>query len=366
MDGIDLADYPNGVYTNIYRLQNNTAGQVIFEDAFYGCENLKIGCFVLSTSRPVNMQRTFYNCQQLTYEEGTNKIFIDIETFTHVNLRETFYGTIRMKCIPEIYLSNQISIKISEDPLEFLEYEGSVDLTRTFAYSGIEQCKREKLPMTRFEELRPLHLDDLKDMSRYSFIYLMHYPADMTQTFYHCNYLQETVWLTIGSGDIKVLNMTQTFAECDHLQRVRGFFFKGKLTINMNNTFKDCKRLLKLHPITLDKDCILNMYSTFENCTALADIDEFFTEITDTESNEKGLYGIRGKVNLTSTFKNCLGLREVTLDATKLNSVSNIFIGCTNLKKVTFLNPSPVQMVAFTHYALDNSTLSYQIEFKNT
>ena len=363
--GIDLTDYPNGISTDIYKIKDKTAGIVIFEDAFYDCENLQIGCFRISTYRPLNMQRTFYNCKHLTYVEGTNTIFIDLEAVTNSNLKEAFYGTIRMKCIPEIFISNRISVKISDNPLQYIQYVGNIDLTRTFAYSGIEQCRREKLPMTRFEELRPLHLDDLKDMSKYSFLYIMHHSIDMTQTFYHCNYLQETVWITIGSGDNKVLNMTQTFAECDHLQRVRGLFFKGKLTINMISTFKDCQHLLKLHPITLDKDCILNMNSTFENCTSLADIDEFFTEITDTDSNERGLYGIRGKINLNSTFKDCLGLKEVTLDATKLNTVSNIFSGCTNLRKVTFLNPSPVQMVSFTHYSLDNSTLTYQIEFKN-
>ena len=124
----------------------------------------------------------------------------------------------------------------------------------------------------------------------------------------------------------------------------------------MDRTYKGCKALNTAFQIDLDGHAVVKMNNTFEGCTSLKTLYDVFSK--SKPGNDVVYY-------LKETFKDCTSLKDLVIDASNIYSIDGIFIGCTELNSVTFVNPNSVIESKLTHKVLDDNSLYYRISIYN-
>ena len=121
----------------------------------------------------------------------------------------------------------------------------------------------------------------------------------------------------------------------------------------MQNTYSGCSKLKRVQGFNKVLNSVVKMQGTYSGCSRLEEVKDFMPTGT----------GSKSKFYLDETFKDCVSLTEITLNANVIESMDDIFVGCTGLAKVTFANADSEFIKSATHATLDGDTLSYQIEF---
>ena len=327
--------------------------KVSFVETFCNCIRVNIGIFKIITPRQLDLTKTFYKCKTLTYDSESERMLIATTRPVNVNLTETFYEDTSLTAIPQLlFYSGDVAHpnSITSRTLP------TINLTKTFAYSGITEYKRESLPPKVIRPIREVSQEEKEDEANYSPFQIFGHNATFDSTFSHCKKLTQSVWMTFGSGKDRgsIINLTKTFEYCENLAKIDGLFVKGYTTVNMNQTYLNCENLTKLQPIFSEENTVINLIKTFENCTKLVDIDNIFA-------------GTNGTINMNRTYLNCTNLVDVMIDLTNVKNIVSIFEGCTSLQKVTFLNATNIQRTQLESSSLNISLLGksgLEIKFK--
>lgn len=349
--GIDKGEQYENTLTaseveDYFKTKTKQQGKVSFKQTFANCYRMSyLGIFRIVTDRELDLTETFSNCKLLNYEENSERFLVETTAPANVNLTRTFYGTSSLEYVPTFLFTNDLESQASGP--------ATINMDQTFMHSGISYHKYSTLPRRSVKPTREVTSEDMKLKSNYSIFHFVESNVSMKETFSHCDKLSENIWIVASCSEkYKVsIDMLSTFSNCKNLKDARGLYFKGHISANLSSTFASCEKLLKLHPITLDENATLSLTSTFTNCSMLTDIDNFLNEV-------------KGTVKMIRTFTNCTNLTYVTLDISHVSTIEEIFVGCTGLQRVTFVNATPAQMVQLTHAKLDNNTLSYEIKFK--
>lgn len=164
--------------------------------------------------------------------------------------------------------------------------------------------------------------------------------TNLPRTFTNCKSLKE---VTIPAS---VTNLSRTFEGCTGLKTV--VFEEGSKLEFIEDAFFSCT---SLENITLPEG-LKEVWGGFVGCTALKTvaIPDSVTVLSDSFASCTSLetvnFGKKSKVtNMSKAFYGCTSLKEITIPK-NVNSYEfgtyghyNILGGCSNLEKVTFLNP---------------------------
>jgi len=161
------------------------------------------------------------------------------------------------------------------------------------------------------------------------------------------------------SNSSNITSLNNVFSSCYNLQTINGLNFASPLITNYNGTFNGCYSLLSLPPINVTNVTTLN--STFQGCSLLTSI-KFIGNTSNVGSFQSTFSGCVNLVDIPKeldcrsananafiqTFTNCRQLREapVFLNTSNVTSVSRMFDGCYQLKKVYLFDTSGCSVFA--------------------
>lgn len=320
----------------VYFKDDNT--DKVFTEAFYNCLSLNdmsngsLSEYTTSKGK-VYMERMFYNCVSLS------KAFNYIRTFADLDLTEAFYNCISLTESPKIeVMYGNMSLSNAFEETKSLKYLPSLvfptDLpTESYTVNMTEAFKKSGLANS-----------STSAGSGYSFGKVK---VILDRAFELCQNITRGIVINTNSTE---LWMTETYK--DTLITLTSIFTaKGTSVVHLDATYKGTP-IVKVDDVHAQDNSIIYMNNTYEDCVGLTVIND----ILDAQ-----LPGFFNEYHLVDTFKNCSNLTTVTLDASAIKTITNVFEGCTKLTDVYFKNVTTSLIASLTHANLDGSTLSYNI-----
>ena len=229
---------------------------------FESCLNLsfiKLGNN-LNTSNITNMQKMFYDCQNLENIDNIIKFF---NTKNVKNMSYMFYGCQKLKKI-NLRFDNFITSNV-------------IDMSKMFF-----RCKN-------------LYKIDLNEN------FITKNVKNMNQMFSYCNNLTELDLSMFNTENVE--NMAEMFSFCTNLLKIKTSKFNIKKVDNMNKMFYNCNNLLTVELDFGESEINIDMNNIFTNCFNMHFIN---------------LYSLDSKkiknLNNTSLFKNCINLLGIYLN----------------------------------------------------
>lgn len=292
-----------------------SAGDLSLDNIFADCTALVNGLNYVYTPQNLSMKKAFYNCKSL---QATPVIR---SRYGNMRLDNAFEGCSALTYLPQIvFATTDPTKKLTDEDLIPL-----INLNNTF-----KNCSRMR-PIT--EEGKGFYFNG----------------ADvfMNNTFEGCDLFSRGVSI-IAEGQTSII-MDHTYKDCKILHRSGEVYINNLSELYMNSTFADLTSLQALDTVCLKGLAHAYLNNTFENCINLIDINKLL-DSTD------------GYYHLSETFKGCTSLTTATINMDRVNEISNIFIGCTGLETVRFINVTDKKKSWLTHENLDGETaLSYEI-----
>lgn len=296
---------------------DTSLGDVILDQAFYSCTALTKGPIYIRAMKYISMQQAFYGCRSLITPPKIDSMYGDL------NLDEAFRFCSNLQILPSIYFP------VSQNP--------SVKMAQVYMRSTFADCLK------------------LVDVKTNGDLIMNSVEVHMINTFQGCLSLVQTPRMQVKSSSVVV--MDSTYSGCKALTTVNEIELDKASILYLDKTYKGCQSLKTAYAVyTYDKATVY-MTNTFEGCTSLNLVSALITENLDA-SEDKSYY-------LKETFKDCTSLKSISLQASTIKSIDNIFSGCTSLQTVTFVKPNATIEPLLTHANLDNNTLSYEIKIEN-
>ena len=293
---------------------STSAGDLSLDSIFADCTALIKGLDYVYTPQNLSMKKAFYNCKNL---QATPVIR---SRYGNMRLDNAFEGCSALTYLPQIVFATIDPTKKLDDA----DLIPTINLTETF-----KNCSRMR-PIT--EEGKGFYFNGAA--------------VFMNNTFEGCDLFSRGVSI-LAEGQTSII-MDHTYKDCKILHRSGEVYIDNLSELYMNSTFADLTSLQALDTVYLKGLAHAYLNNTFENCVNLIDINRLL-DSTD------------GYYHLSETFKGCTSLTTATVNMDRVDEISNIFIGCTALESVTFINVSDKKKYWLTHENLDGDTLSYEI-----
>ena len=211
----------------------------------------------LNTSNLINMEKMFYDCQNL---ENIDDIFNLFNTSKVTNMSHTFYGCFNLKklnlCFDNLDTSNVVDMSKMFFKCKNLY---KIDLNEKFKTKNVKNMNQMFAYCTNLIKL-DLGVFNIENVE------------NMAEMFYFCTNLQQ---INLRNSSIKnVNNMNKMFNNCFSLQKLELDFSKSEKIIDFNNIFTNCYSLHFVNLYSLDSKKIknINNISIFKNCFNLLGI----------------------------------------------------------------------------------------------
>ena len=223
-------------------------------------------CFILSfiklntnlnTPNLVNMQKMFYDCQNL---QNIDEIFKLFNTSKVINMSSIFYGCTKLKqlnfCFDKFDTSNVIDMSKMFFRCKNLY---KIDLNKNFNTKNVKNMNQMFAYCGELVEL---------DLNMFNFDNV----ENMAEMFSFCSNLSKIDSSNFHIKDVN--NMNKMFFNCYSLQKLKFDFNKSIKIIDMNNIFTNCFSLHFINLYSLDSKRIKNLknISLFKNCFNLIGI----------------------------------------------------------------------------------------------
>ncbi len=290
----------------------NDTGNVSMKYAFYQCYHLTTPPTYIRSNEDIDLYEAFYQCKAMTKAPKIEIMHGD----TH--MERCFY---------------QCSSMVNRPVITFNGYLGG-NTTNIYLESAFEGCTAMK------------YIDDANDNT----IKFNNNIVDANNAFKDCVSLVRSPSIDVYHSTV---DLTNAFKGCTNIVTAMPITGNSLSTINMQNTYSGCSKLKRVQGFNKVLNSVVKMQGTYSGCSKLEEVKDFMPTGTNSKS----------KFYLDETFKDCVSLTEITLNANVIESMDDIFVGCTGLAKVTFTNADSEFIKSATHATLDGDTLSYQIEF---
>ena len=298
-----------------------------YTEAFYGCTNLKSGCWLhrrsSSSSQTFNATRMYYNCSSLEQSYEVEYPTSLKETYFGCSSIRNYSGTIDsltdmegafQGCTSltsaELYVESSVANSITMKNT----FYGCTSLTRVGgALTGVtnmENAFYECRSLTRIPTI-PNTVTNMK-CTFYLCSSLTSAPAippnvtDLDRTFYISGITSAP---SIPSG---VTSMNYTFYGCNFVTPPT---IPNTVT-NMSGTFRSCYNMTSAPEIP---SSVQNMQYTFCNCQSMATVGNIPEGVT----------------NLSHTFDRCSDIVTIPYVPSTVTNLVEAFSGCTKLKKIS-------------------------------
>ena len=285
---------------------------ITFTQAFYNCSNLTHAIGNLHCTRDLNLTEAFYNCSSLVDMPNIKVMY------GWLNLTKSFCNCTSMTHIPDIQFpqTNQLFLNTGLVSLDHT-FEGCTSLANSESVNG-----------------KPFYFSNTE--------------VQAIETFKGCTSLFKAITTTFAAGSKGYY--TETYKNCTGLTNSGNYIIQDNSEVHFDRTYKDCTSLAYAARVNAKDTSTVYMDHTFEGCTGLTNL----VDVLDSDG---------GEFYLDSTFKDCTGLVHIKINMKNVKSWNNIFVGCTGLVGVTFLNTTPAMQMQLTHAILDGGTLTYSMTY---
>lgn len=285
---------------------------ITFTQIFYQCTKMTKGIGLLHCTRDLDFTEAYYECSSLT--EGPSIAVM----YGSLNLTRSFYKCTSLTRVPDI---------IFPEDNKTYPTKGLITLDHTF-----EGCTA---------------IDSYLTATGKTFTFVNN-EVQATVTFKDCSKLPKGI-TTVISAKSKVY-YTYTYAGCTAMINSGNYTVSTDSELHLVRTYKDCNALTYAARINAQDTSRVYLDHTFEGCKELNFVEDLL------ESDGGNFY-------LDTTFKDCVNLKIIKIDMAHVKSWDNIFVGCTGLVSVTFLNTTPAMQMQLTHAILDGGTLTYSMTY---
>ena len=232
---------------------------ISLKSIFESCLNLTFIKFNanLITSNLINMEKMFYDCQNL---ENIDEIINLFDTSKVINMSYIFYGCFKLKKI-NFGFDNLDTSNVIDMSKMFFRCKNlyKIELSKKFNTKNVKNMNQMFAYCSNLIQL-DLSMLDTENVE------------NMAEMFSFCSNLEK---INLSNFNIKnVNNLNKMFYNCYSLQRVELDFSKNGKIIDINNIFTNCFNMHFVNLYSLDSKKIKNLknISIFKNCFNLLGI----------------------------------------------------------------------------------------------